>query len=79
MTPDYRALCAELLAELNWQVFTASQNGIVTRAESVKNVVNRANAALAAEPQGATGTVSFDTEDGVVELKASQIEFIPPP
>lgn len=28
---------------------------------------------------GATGIVSFDTEDGVVELKASQIEFIQPP
>jgi hypothetical protein len=54
MSPDYRALCAELLAELDWQVFTASRNGIVTRPESVKNVVSRANAALATKPQGAT-------------------------
>jgi len=63
MTPDYRALCAELLAELDWQVFTASRNGIVTRAESVKSVVNRANAALAAEPQGPTDEELLDLWD----------------
>jgi hypothetical protein len=55
----------------------------LTYQETLSVERQRLRATLLAEADRAeaevAGTVSFDTEDGVVELEASQIEFIPPP